>query len=103
MDNMIILLALGVMMCSIVCVMLALLKNGSALEKTVYLVFCQLYILSVALIQINNAAGSIVGQVVGFMLLVLGIAPMILKKTSFQAARYCIALGALLAAMAMFI
>lgn len=96
------LLAVGIMLCSVVCVMLALLKNGAALEKNIYLVFCQLYILSIALVQMNNAGRSVVAQVLGFVLFALGVAPMLLKKNSFQGARYCVAFGALLAALVMF-
>ena len=96
-------LAIGIMFCSLICVVGALRNEGKMFEKIYVMLFCQFYILSIAMIQLTTAMGSVVQQVIGFVLLALGVAPIVVKKASFQAARYCIVLGGLLAVVAIFV
>lgn len=94
----ILLLTLGVMLCSLLCVFAALRNNGEILQKTALMLACQAYIMLTALMHLGTAPETIISQVMGFVTLALGIAPIIFKKSSFRGARYCIALGAMLAA-----
>ena len=95
--------AIGIMICSLLCILGALRENGKMFENTYIMLFCQFYLLSIAMIQLTNATGSVVHQVIGFVLLALGVVPIVLKKASFQGARYCLALGGVVTALVMFI
>ena len=54
-----------------------------------------------SLLYLAVLADGVMTRTVGMVALVLGAAPIVLKKSSFQGARYCIALGATLNACAM--
>lgn len=93
-------MVLGIVLCSLLCVMAALRNGGVYLERQSVLLLCQVYLVLAALLQLYGAGNSIVGQVAGFLVLALGIAPIFFRKNNFRAARYCIALGATIAACA---
>ena len=94
-------LTFGIMFCSILCAFAALRNQGEVLEKTVLLLACQAYIILTALLHLATSPATIPSQVMGMVTVALGVAPIILKKNTFQGARYCVALGALLAAVTM--
>lgn len=93
-------MVLGIVLCSLLCVMAALRNGGVYLERQSILLLCQVYLVLAALLQLYGAGSRIVGQVAGFLVLALGIAPIFFRKNNFRAARYCIALGATIAACA---
>ena len=97
-NQMLFVMVFGVVLCSLLCVVAALRNNGEVLQKTSLMLACQAYIMLTALMHLGTAPEIIISQVLGFVTLALGIAPIIFKKSSFRGARYCIALGALLAA-----
>jgi hypothetical protein len=65
------------------------------------MLLCQFYIMVASLLYLAVLADGVMTRTLGMVALVLGAAPVVLKKSSFQGARYCIALGATLIACAM--
>jgi hypothetical protein len=91
----------GIMLCSLLCVFASLRNRGEVLENTVPMLLCQFYIMVASLLYLAVLADGVMTRTLGMVALVLGAAPIVLKKSSFQGARYCIALGATLIACAM--
>ncbi len=91
----------GVVLCSLLCVFAALRNGGDVLQNMIPMLLCQFYLMVAALLYLTFMADGFFARTLGFVIFVLGAAPAALKKTSFQGARYCIALGATLAACAM--
>ena len=100
-EEMILLLTFGIMFCSILCVFAALRNNGAVLENMVMMLLCQAFILLAAMMHLGTGPVTIVSRVMGMVTLAMGIAPTVIRKTSFQGARYCVAFGALMAAITM--
>lgn len=101
--NIVLLLLVGVLLCSLLCVAAVFRNRGEILEKPVALFLCQIYLVLAALLQVASAGSNIISQVAGFLVLALGIASIFFRKSNFDAARYCIAFGAALAACALFL
>lgn len=95
-----IVLLLGVVLCSLLCVAAALLHGGETLQRSSVMLISQIYLVLTALLQLSVAEDSIVAQVAGFLVFALGVAPVFFRKNNFRAARYCIAVGAVMAACA---
>lgn len=95
-----IVLLLGVVLCSLLCVAAALLHEGETLQRSSVMLISQIYLVLTALLQLSVAGDSVVAQVAGFLVFALGIAPVFFRKNNFRAARYCIAVGAVVAACA---
>lgn len=97
----ILLLLVGVLLCSLLCVVAAFRNQGEILQKPAALFLCQIYLVLAALLQVASAGSDIISQVAGFLVLALGIASIFFRRNSFDASRYCIAFGAALAACAL--
>ena len=91
----------GIVMSSLLCVFASLRNGGEVLENTIPMLLCQFYIMVASLLDLAVLADGVMTRTLGMVILVLGAAPAVLKKSSFQGARYCIALGATLTACAM--
>ncbi len=100
-ETVMLLLVVGVTLCSLLCVAAALRNGGEVLERPVLLLLCQFYLVLVALMQLYAAGGAVMGQVAGFLIFGLAIGSIFFRKNNFRATRYCIALGATLAACVM--
>lgn len=100
-DSLSLLLIFGVVLCSLLCVFAALRNSGEVLQGMLPMLLCQFYLMVTAMIYLAAVADGFLPQVLGFVIFALGAAPSAMKKKSFQGARYCIALGATLAACAM--
>lgn len=100
-NQMLFVMVFGVVLCSLLCVFASLRNGGEVLQNTVPMLLCQFYLMVTALLYLTTAADGFLLQVTGFIIFTLGVAPAAMKKKSFQGARYCIALGATLAACAM--
>ena len=95
-----IVMLLGVMLCSLLCVMAALLHGGETLQRSSVMLISQVYLVLTALLQLSVAGDRIVAQVAGVLVFALGVAPGFFRKNNFRAARYCIAVGSVVAACA---
>ena len=91
----------GVVLCSLLCVFASLRNGGEILNDIVPLLLCQFYIMVAALFYLAVLADGFLPRTLGMIIFALGAAPLILRKNSFQGARYCIALGATLTACAL--
>lgn len=96
-----IMITLGIMLFSLVCVFAALRNGGDVMNNLPFMLLCQAYIMVTALFYLTMLADNVIMNTLGMVTFVLGAAPIVLKKTSFQGARYCIALGATLIACMM--
>ncbi|MBQ2777147.1 MAG: hypothetical protein IJF50_06560 [Peptococcaceae bacterium] len=96
-----ILIAGGIVLCSLLCVFASLRNGGEILNNMIPMLLCQFYIMVAALLYLTVLADGFLPRTLGMIIFVLGAAPAALKKASFQGARYCIALGATLLACAM--
>lgn len=93
-------LLLGVLLCSLLCVAAGFYHGGEVLYRPVIMTVCQIYLVLVALLQVSGAGGAIISQVAGFVTAGFGVAPAFFRKNNFNAARYCIAVGGAVAACA---
>lgn len=93
------LLELGILLCSLLCVAAAFRNGGEVLQRQPIMLLCQLYLVLVGMLQVSSAGGSVVAQTAGFVVMGIGIAPIFFHKVNFNAARYCIGFGATLAAV----
>ena len=91
---------MGIVLWSLLCVMAALRNNGKALEKQLLMLACQFFLVVAALFQCA-VAETVIAQVMGFVIFGLAIASIFFRREIFQGSRYCIALGAVLAAVSM--
>ena len=98
-DGMMMLLMFGVMLCSLLCVFAALRNGGEVLESTPMMLLCQAFLLMAGMIQLAIGGSGFFSRVLAMVVFALGVAPIVIKKKSFQGARYCVAGGALLAAL----
>lgn len=99
--NIVLLLLVGILLCSLLCVVAAFRNRGEVLQQPVVMILCQFYLILAAFLQLFSAGSVIISQVAGFLVLALGIASIFFRKNNFDAARYCIAIGAALAACAL--
>lgn len=93
-----ILMIVGIVLCSLLFVIAALLHGGEVMERRGAMLSGQTYLVLTAMMQLSLAEDRLLAQVAGFLVFALGIASIILRKNNFRAARYCIALGATVAA-----
>jgi len=95
------LLLVGILLCSLLCLAVAFYNGGELLERQWVLLLCELYLVLAALVQLKSAGAAMIPQIMGFLVLALGILPVFFRKTNFDMARYSVALGATLAACAL--
>ncbi len=100
-ESTMLLIAGGVMLCSLLCVFASLRNGGKMIQKPIPMLLCQFYLMMTALLQLTFLADGFITRVLGLLIFALGAVPAALKKNSFQGARYCIAFGAVLTAFAM--
>ena len=95
-----IVMLLGVMLCSLLCVMAALLHGGETLQRSSVMLISQVYLVLTALLQLFVAGVRFVPHVAVFLVFALGVAPVFFHKNNLHSARYCIAVGSVVAACA---
>ena len=98
-EPVLLLLELGILLCSLLCVAVAFRNGGELLQRQSIMLLCQLYLVLAGLLQVYSAGGRVLAQTAGFVLMGIGIAPIFFRKINFDAARYCIGFGATLAAV----
>lgn len=102
-EKLLLLLVFGIILCSLLCIFAALRNGGEILQNTSLMLLCQAFLLLAAMIQLGITENTLFSRVVAMIVFALGVAPIVLKKKSFQGARYCIAGGAFLAACMLFL
>ena len=90
----------GIVIWSLLSVVAAMRNNGDMLKNFAMMLACQFYLIMAGLV-IFAATGGILPRMVGMAIVVVAIISSIMRKNNFLYARYCIVIGALLAAFAL--
>ncbi len=96
-EALVFIITLGIVLWSLLCVMAALRNGGKSLEKPLLILSCQFFLVMAGLFQVAIAE-TMISRLMGIVVFAISIFSIILRRENFQHARYCIAIGAALAA-----
>lgn len=98
-EALVFLITLGIVLWSLLCVLAALRNGGKALEKSLMMFACQFFLVMAAFFQFA-VAENMISRMMGIVVFAIAVFSIFLRRENFQASRYCIAIGAVLATCA---